>query len=89
MTVTIGRRELLAALGGATVGWPLVARAQQDTMPLVGFLASYSLDRSGQRLAVAFLDGLKQLAMRTVETSGLNLVPQRVTTTDYLLWFLS
>jgi hypothetical protein len=32
MTVTIGRRELLAALGGAAA-WPLAARAQ-----LVGFL---------------------------------------------------
>src|SRR5262245_4444779 len=51
------RREFLGALGSAAVAWPLVARAQQPTMPVIGFLALASRDTFGYLLD-AFRQGL-------------------------------
>ena len=61
MTVTIGRRELLAALGGAAVAWPLTAHAQQPArVPTVGFLVAGTPSTHGQWLA-AFVRRLGEL----------------------------
>jgi len=66
MTVTIGRRELLIALGGAAA-WPLAARAQQPAMPVIGYLHSGSAGPYAH-LVAAFQQGLKETG--TVEGSN-------------------
>jgi putative ABC transport system substrate-binding protein len=54
------RREFIAMLGGVTVAWPHAARAQQPTLPVVGFLNSTSLERWAPYVA-AFRQGLKDV----------------------------
>jgi ABC-type uncharacterized transport system substrate-binding protein len=53
------RREFIAFIGGAAVSWPLIARAQQLAIPVIGFLDPRSLEGVTNRLR-GFRQGLKE-----------------------------
>jgi putative ABC transport system substrate-binding protein len=59
MTASIGRREFITLVGGAAATWPLAARAEQPTMPVVGFLHPGSLAMNKRNVA-AFHQGLAE-----------------------------
>jgi len=51
------RREFIAAIGGAAAAWPIRARAQRRTVPVIGILFEQS-EKASQFLRVAWLQGL-------------------------------
>ena len=52
------RREFISLLGSAAA-WPMVARAQQQAMPIIGYLSARSQEDTSHLIA-AFLRGLAE-----------------------------
>ncbi|HKF10631.1 MAG TPA: ABC transporter substrate binding protein, partial [Xanthobacteraceae bacterium] len=59
MASQIERRKFLATLGGTAVALPLAARAQQPTMPVIGFVSAGS-PQGYERVFAGFLKGLDE-----------------------------
>ena len=65
------RREFLGVVGGAAAAWPLVARAQQTAMPVIGFLNPTLADSNSDRMR-AFRLGLKETGF--VESENVTII---------------
>src|SRR5262249_61282995 len=55
------RRTIIAGLASAAAAWPVTARAQQPSMPVIGVLDPRSSDAMADRLR-AFRLGLKEVS---------------------------
>jgi putative tryptophan/tyrosine transport system substrate-binding protein len=60
MTIGVGRRQFISALGCATLAWPLIVRAEQSALPVIGWLNSGSVhDPLFAGFLTAYRAGLK------------------------------
>jgi putative ABC transport system substrate-binding protein len=61
MSIGIGRRQFISALGGAAAAWSLAAWAQQPgRLPTIGFLGAAS-PSAWSNFVTAFVSGLREL----------------------------
>ena len=73
------RRAFITLLGGAALAWPRRVLAQQENMPVVGFLNSLPPNNLAQLTLENFLQGLKEAGFVdgknvTIEYVGLRVI---------------
>jgi len=75
----VRRRAFITLLGGAALAWPRRVLAQQENMPVVGFLNSLPPNNLAQLTLENFLQGLKEAGFVdgknvTIEYVGLRVI---------------
>jgi putative tryptophan/tyrosine transport system substrate-binding protein len=78
------RREFLGVLGGVAT-WPMVARAQQSAMPVIGFLSLRSANDTVGTLA-ALREGLSKTGFVEGQNLAIELASRKVTMIDCRRW---
>jgi hypothetical protein len=75
------RREFIAGLGGAAA-WPVMARAQQSAMPVIGYIGTGTRESDAFRLP-PLQRGLARSVTLRVEMLRSNIDGRRGTTTGF------
>jgi len=80
------RRNFIALLGSAAFAWPLAARAQQPTLPVVGYLGSSSFEASAGRSLLWFKKGLGETGYAEDRNVESNTAGRMTNTSDCRIW---
>jgi putative tryptophan/tyrosine transport system substrate-binding protein len=57
----VRRRDFIAWVGSGALAWPLAARAQEPTMPMIGYLSYTTAEYEAAALLPAFRQGLREI----------------------------
>ena len=77
------RRDFIKVIGGSASIWPFAARAQQATIPLIGFLGGRSPNQS-EALVAAFRQAWRRPIISRAKMSISLFAGQRVDMIGYL-----